>query len=70
MTGPIQTVHIDGFDAAFWLLKGMVCSNLPCEEVERHLRQYPPGTRHGWQIEGEPVPCPDKAGYEHYIVVC
>ena len=70
MNKVVETIHELGFDFAVGFLFGEVCSNLPRIEVERHLAQHPSGTRYGWQIEGEPVPCDERKGYLHYSVVC
>ena len=71
MNRPIEVVHEPGFDFAVGLLHGQICSNLTRDEVERKLRQHPPGTTAGWEIkDAEVCPCPDKSGWVHYHVTC
>ena len=67
---PLETIHEDGFDAAFGLLEGWVCTTSSRAEVERRLALQATGTRAGWQIKGGPVPCSQRPGYHHYIVEC
>ena len=66
----VETVHEPGFDCAFGLLHGWVCTTHSREEVERVLLSYPAGTRHGWRISQGPVPCEERKGYQHYIISC
>mgnify|MGYP001582170643 CR=1 FL=1 len=68
--GPIDVLHEPGIDGAFWLLKGLVCSNLAIPEIEKHLLKHPPGTTHGWQIRGKRKPCAERKGYFEYEVFC
>ena len=70
MSGVIETVHEPGFDFAAGLLHGQVCSHLSRSIVERKLAQHQPGTTAGWVIHGEPIPCPDRPGWFHYLVSC
>ena len=67
---PIEVIREEGFTFAVWLLKGLICSNLPRAEVERKLAQHPPGTTWGWRIEGTPIPCTECEGFTDYVVVC
>lgn len=50
MDVPLAVVREPGFSFAQWLTFGLVCTNLPREEVERKLQQHAPGTRAGWVI--------------------
>lgn len=68
-TAPIEAVHEKGFDMALWLTHGMICSDLPREEVERRLRKHPSGTKNGWVID-KVYKCPDHKGNKHYLLGC